>query len=417
MLIKLNSEQYKYYQKIRRFRRIHRSTFLEYKDFMWLLYKHGFIITAEVNEFDIFIDKINKVKFKDDLLITAVVVLGCNMDCTYCFEKWHGLKDLNKKVYLTKKFAKKYMSFIKKNILNHSIKKLKVAWFGGEPLLDYSMIIEMSENLISLSLKHNISLVNYIVTNGTLLHRIPAAKFQLFDFIQVTLDGTQDIHDKYRIFPSGKGSFNVIYRNLKYIPENFDLVLRINVAEEDVQTYIELLDLFDFRSKYTTVDFSPIFVADETEEQSASPVKNMSLEKYFSIEQELIEYAVSKGFKISSTLFPHWTNSLCWRVLPYAYHITTEGELYACVTQLGNRDDYYGFISSDGELIISDWSVYMKNKIYSYSHVNEECKRCPFAPICALSCVHKNGCTIFKNKRILLDRLLLMEKAEKGGGK
>ncbi len=417
ILIKLNHEQYAYYQKIKRFERIHRSTFIEDEDFMWLLYKYGFIITSEVNEFDIFLDKINKVKYKDDQLITAVVILGCNMDCTYCFEKWHGSKDLNKKLFLTKEFAKKYMSFVNKNILRNKIKNLKVAWFGGEPLLDYSMVIQMSENLISLSRKYNISLQNYIVTNGTLLHLIPVDKFKLFNFIQVTLDGTREIHDKYRIFPSGKGSFEIIYRNLRYIPRDFELVLRVNVAEEDIEAYIRLLDLFTFRSKYTTVDFSPIFVADVPEEQSGSPVKNMSLDKYFFIEQELINYAVSRGYKISDTLFPHWTNSLCWRVLPYAYHITTEGELYSCVTQLGNRNDYYGFISDDGELVISDWNVYMQNKIYSYTHVSEECKQCPFAPICALSCVHKNGCTIFKDKRILLDRLLLMEKAGIDGGK
>ena len=209
VLVKLNYKQYAYYQKIRNLKNISRSTFLGYKDFMWLLYKYGFIITVGINEFDVFMDKINKIKFKDDLLITAVVILGCNMDCKYCFEKWHGLGELNKKIYLSPEFVRRYLNFIEKKLQMGSIKRLKVAWFGGEPLLDYGMMIQVSERLHSLSQKYNVELINYIVTNGTLLHNIPLDKFYLFNFIQVTLDGVQEIHDKYRVFPSGKGSFSI----------------------------------------------------------------------------------------------------------------------------------------------------------------------------------------------------------------
>lgn len=61
-----------------------------------------------------------------------------------------------------------------------------------------------------------------MTTNAVLLTDAMMRFFRENDvLLTVSLDGPQNIHDKSRIFANGKGSFEIVYRNLCYFKENY----------------------------------------------------------------------------------------------------------------------------------------------------------------------------------------------------
>lgn len=59
-----------------------------------------------------------------------------------------------------------------------------------------------------------------MTTNGTLLNK-EIIKFLVENniFITVSLDGPKNMHDRYRIFPNGRGTYDIIINNLKKIKD------------------------------------------------------------------------------------------------------------------------------------------------------------------------------------------------------
>lgn len=91
-----------------------------------------------------------------------------------------------------------------------------IGFYGGEPLINFNLI----ERIISY-VKHNYkdnSITFTVTTNGTLITR-DIAKYFIKNNVRlsISLDGPEEIHDRYRVFPDGSGSFNIIIQNLKMI--------------------------------------------------------------------------------------------------------------------------------------------------------------------------------------------------------
>jgi len=55
--------------------------------------------------------------------------------------------------------------------------------------------------------------VLYLTTNGTLVNKFPAALFKVFDEVQISLDGPEEIHDAIR----GTGVFHNALNAARYL--------------------------------------------------------------------------------------------------------------------------------------------------------------------------------------------------------
>ncbi len=134
-----------------------------------------------------------------------------------------------------------FVNYINKN---SNGRKTRVTFFGGEPLLNIKAIEKVSEKL------KNIDYEFSIVTNGSLLTENIADKLYNYGlrYVQITLDGPENVHDKRRYFDDGRGSFNIIMKNLKYAQNIFNVVLRINIDysnenENEIETLLESLKI------------------------------------------------------------------------------------------------------------------------------------------------------------------------------
>jgi len=70
---------------------------------------------------------------------------------------------------MSKEVQNKILEYIEKQIKH--LRSISVAWFGGEPLLAFNIIKNMSEKIIKMCEKNEIVYESFIVTNGYNLTR------------------------------------------------------------------------------------------------------------------------------------------------------------------------------------------------------------------------------------------------------
>jgi len=242
-------------------------------DVIDILLNNGMIISKNIDEFDIVAERASANRIACERSDTFFMVISptnsCNMNCPYCYQ---GDKTASTD---TKYLGKENMEALKKLVANavyepHAtpITKIKIEWFGGEPLMRKKTIQEFSEFIISLADKNNITYNASIITNGTLLDE---KTFEMFhkcriDDVQITIDGSKDMHDSLRYYLNGKGTYDKIMDNLKLMPPNkFKVTIRIN---GDKAVFAKLNNMFDDfemrglwpqRSNEINFDWSPKF--------------------------------------------------------------------------------------------------------------------------------------------------------------
>lgn len=98
-----------------------------------------------------------------------------------------------------------------------------VLLWGGEPLL-YPDFDELVSALFQMGFPLG------MVTNGTLLNRHPAACRDCFRHIYISVDGTQDVHDKIR----GAGSYQKVLENMRLLDGRSAKVSLMTVLTQEV---------------------------------------------------------------------------------------------------------------------------------------------------------------------------------------
>jgi len=144
---------------------------------------------------------------KVELLIKPVSY-DCNLNCKYCFYKKTGTLYPGKRHLMREDVLEKlifeFMTYAKGGPCIFS-------WQGGEPLLAG---IDFFKKVIKLEKKHGKSgqcVSNTVQTNGTLLNNKWVKLFKEYNFlIGISLDGPPEVHNYYRRYLSGKGSFQKV---------------------------------------------------------------------------------------------------------------------------------------------------------------------------------------------------------------
>ncbi len=99
---------------------------------------------------------------------------------------------------------------------SHPHERLEINFFGGEPLLRFPLIQQIVAYAKERAVADPRTLLFSITTNGTILTE-EMIQFFATEAIDLcfSLDGPKAIHDRHRVYPDGRGSFEDVVANLQ----------------------------------------------------------------------------------------------------------------------------------------------------------------------------------------------------------
>ena len=201
----------------------------------------------------------------------------CNLGCSYCYylDKFKSDERSVLPLELLEKIIKEYIEI-------NDNEQIVFDWHGGEPLLlglDYfKKIVEFQKRY-----RGNKHIYNTIQTNATLLDGDFALFFKENNFlVGVSIDGPQDIHDKFRRDKGDNPTFLKVMRGIEMLHRyavDFNTLTTISKAGEgrglDVYEFMKDID-----SRY--MQFMPVYeYVDPINNNIVSPSdKNSSLAEW-----------------------------------------------------------------------------------------------------------------------------------------
>lgn len=341
----------------------------------------GFVLENDIDEFLLFKYWYNKEKFKHNLLvITLLITSKCNMSCIYCFEG--DFKNQNISLdYITFKKIKTFISYLIK-MWNPKILDLNL--FGGEPTLNLNLIKLVIKDLNYLTQKNNVQLQTNIVTNGLLLNpkNLDAFKKIGINSFQITLDGTKSTHDQRRHFINGKGTYDIIYKNLIIaIEKEFKIILNMNFDNNNYKSIIEFLKILpmSYRKKII-VSFSPIKVT----QKNLNMVHKFPNEKIAQIWYLLNKCLIDEKYDLSDIEYEQY--GPCTFLRNSFITIDPQGNLGKCIYGIGDKEYNLGNINENFSDIIKKFSQYISVEPF----FTPQCKKCNYLPLCLGGCRREN---------------------------
>lgn len=147
----------------------------------------------------------------------------CNLRCSYCYLP-HAREDMSLETGYTA------LEALFRSTVTNRFKQVTIKYAGGEPLLNYPLILKLHEYALDLANRYNLELEEVVLSNGTLLTQEIASTLKSLNIsLMISLDGYGDYHDLHRPYAGGRGSFKDVAEAVEIALAN-DLIPNISVT-------------------------------------------------------------------------------------------------------------------------------------------------------------------------------------------
>ncbi len=172
------------------------------------------------------------------------VTFDCNFNCPYCFETnrlYHGSARPTK--VLSKRLADLAFDAMLTANPDRRLHDNRILLIGGEPLMP-----ENCEIVSHIAMEGaNRGYTFGAVTNGYAVDLYShLLKPGLMEYLQVTLDGPRETHDRTRRHLDGSDTFDKIVRNINLaLDQEVNVVVRVNTSDQGRSGYGDLSGVFE----------------------------------------------------------------------------------------------------------------------------------------------------------------------------
>ena len=356
-------------------------SFKDYAKILTIAFNHetslldaGIVVPIELDEKQRIIDEANEACFNyDTLQLVIAPTMACCYRCSYCFE----YNNLCQNAYMTQETMDNTVEFIRQQVEEHkgSIKRLKIKWFGGEPLCQKEAIKYLTDEIIEKVLKpYHLMYKATIYSNCRLLTEETAIMLKECNIsnITVTVDGLKSTYVKQK--GCTERDYDITLENIrraeKILP---NITIAINVAKVNKD---EVIDTIKYLREYGIkgriyLNRMLCYTDDSTESN------DITYEEF----REVCNSVSHMTNVITPALFSR-RKCTCEASLDYHYVIGHDGHIYRCEHLLNMKDYSIGTVDEGihNKPVIPD--IWVNNKI------PEKCLECPIFPICNL-----NACT------------------------
>ncbi|NBI17272.1 thioether cross-link-forming SCIFF peptide maturase [Neglecta sp. X4] len=211
----------------------------------------------------------------------------CNLNCSYCFAsqgKFHGERAL-----MPFEVGKRALDFLMEN--SGSRRNLEVDFFGGEPLMNWDVVKRLVAYARSVEKERGKNFRFTLTTNGMLIDEdvIQFANREMHNVV-LSLDGRQEVHDRFRVDYQGQGSFDQIvpkFQKLVQARGNRNYYMRGTFTHwnpDFLQDIEAMLDL-----GFTELSMEPVVCAPEDPAALTEEDKGIVMEQYEKLAQKMLE--------------------------------------------------------------------------------------------------------------------------------
>jgi len=299
---------------------------------------------------------------KDEIQIFFVPNYTCNFACSYCYQDQY----VNQPGELKTGVIDAFFSYLQEKFAG---RKKYITIFGGEPLLNSPKQKQIISYIIDKATLAGLELC--FVTNGYYLEEyMPVLLKGKIREIQVTLDGTEKVHDSRRFLKGGGKTFEKISKGIDLCLQNkINVNLRMVIDRDNIDNLPELAD-YAIKRGWTISDYFKTQIGRNYELhhcQSAPGRLFDRLSLYESI-YELVKrhphitkfykpaYSISKYLWENGELPDPLFDSCPACKTEWAFDYT--GNIYSCTATVGKKEESLGTFFPDIKLkeeIIEQW--------------------------------------------------------------
>ena len=300
----------------------------------------------------------------------------CNLRCKYCFAD--GGEYMGKRELMSAEVGKKAIDFVIGQSGNR--KNIEIDYFGGEPLMNFDAVKEITEYAKEQGRLHGKSFRFTITTNGVLLDGDKQAYInENMSNVVLSLDGRKEVHDAVRVRVDGSGSYDRVVPKFQKLADSRNqnnYYVRGTFTRDNLDFAEDVKHLMDLGFEQISVE--PV-VAPETEDYS---LRREDLPAIFAEYDRLAEMLTNTRKSGKFVNFFHFMIDL--EQGPCAYKrlsgcgsgheylaVTPSGDLYPCHQFVGKPEFKMGTVF-EGKLDENIRKRFMNSNIYT----KEACSAC-----------------------------------------
>lgn len=303
--------------------------------------------------------------------IVFIISYGCNFNCPYCYEK-EFKTDKNKQ--LSKEQVDKALK-----LFGNSVKY--ISFFGGEPFLPSHK--EIIQYIVSKTQDKNYT----AMTNGYYLEEyLDIIPEEQISFVQVTLDGDKNIHDKTRVLHNSGETFDKIMNGIdKAIKMGIHIKIRMNISEDNITSCISLRKkmLTKYSNSLLSFELYPLFQNNyRTNDKLSDYIINDDFQLLSNHKLNNINETTDSGLPIEKKILNgrafHQIVSHCEAHSTKRF-LDPYGDIYSCILSVGWKNAKIG-------TYFPNYKLDKDSIIYRNILKINECYECKFALICGGGC-------------------------------
>jgi uncharacterized protein len=307
----------------------------------------------------------------------------CNLACNYCYvQKDHSVMPLST--------ARMIINLIFENFQKNE--KIDIGFFGGEPLLQFNLIKEITDMIQAHEFFDPCKVVISLTTNGTIFSEdIADFLIEKNVILNISCDGPPEVQDAFRHFPDGSSSSKLVERNIRRAVKLFPL-LPVNAVYSPGNLHL-LPDVVDYLSSLgvRNIYLNPNISARWTKNDA-----DKLLDIYSSIGEKYLEfyrrgeprYISLIDSKIALILRGGYRPTERCRMGNGEFAFAPSGNVYPCERLIGPDDGKTHCLGNINDGFIGSMCKAALNTV-SNTASNRECSACGLREYCMNWC----GCT------------------------
>lgn len=347
--------------------------------FIYKLYNIGILVPSDRDEYEYVRYRYERDVIRDGTLsLMLITTRQCNLRCVYCYEK-HENKPMKVETYAN------ILSYIENVLKNRYFSSVSIGLFGGEPFVEYDNVIDFLESAKKLCESYDVPFNASATTNGALIYpeRFERLILAGCSYYQITIDGFEETHDKYRINANGKGSWHQIIDNLKYMTSTsyeFKVTIRSNFNEE---VFSRVKEWYEFiRDNFDNKRFSVYYEGIKKLGGSNDTLLDVLNQEQVSKSSFDVAQFINK-LDIQNDVVDFMTrpySQVCYASKHNNYLIDYDGTILKCTLALDDDLNRIGYIDDEGIMHINEnkHSKWIGHKI----ELPNICNNCRVLPIC-----------------------------------